>query len=102
MTARTIRKKGMIASLLAILIGLAASWAAGTAFAQQGAPATGVAAKRPVLQGACDHCPWGALANIVKAVPAAPLMIRRRTRPPFSTFTTSGSRSVRSFARYAS
>jgi TRAP transporter TAXI family solute receptor len=36
--------------------------------AQQGTPTSGVAAKRPVLQGACDHCPWGALGNLVKKV----------------------------------
>src|SRR5262249_23620206 len=26
----------------------------------------GIAAKRPVLQAACQYCPWGALADIVK------------------------------------
>ena len=43
----------------------------GAAHAQQAAPATGVAARRPVLQAACDHCPWGALGNLVKKIMAA-------------------------------
>jgi uncharacterized protein len=30
----------------------------------------GIAAKRPVLQAACQYCPWGALADIVKKVMA--------------------------------
>jgi uncharacterized protein len=38
------------------------------ASAQHGAPATGIAAKRPVLQAACDHCPWGALGNLLKKI----------------------------------
>lgn len=71
MNARRIRNGGIVALLLAALIGLAASWTAGSAFAQQSAPATGIAVKRPVLQGACDHCPWGALANIVRKIMAS-------------------------------
>jgi len=30
----------------------------------------GIAAKRPVIAGACKTCPWGALAEIVKAAMA--------------------------------
>ena len=30
----------------------------------------GIAAKRPVLQAACQYCPWGALADIVKKIMA--------------------------------
>ncbi|MFZ3352101.1 MAG: hypothetical protein WA268_14655 [Xanthobacteraceae bacterium] len=26
----------------------------------------GIAAKRPVLQAACQYCPWGALGDVVK------------------------------------
>lgn len=33
---------------------------------QGGAPATGIAAKRPVFGGACRICPWGALGEIVR------------------------------------
>src|ERR1051325_3794472 len=36
--------------------------------AAQTAPLTGVAVKKPVLQAACDMCPWGSLGNIVKAM----------------------------------
>src|SRR5579862_4260887 len=32
------------------------------------APQYGIAAKRPVLQAACHHCPWGALADVVKTI----------------------------------
>jgi uncharacterized protein len=34
------------------------------------APATGFAAKKPVFGGACNFCPWGAIADIVKAAMA--------------------------------
>ena len=30
----------------------------------------GVAAKRPVLQASCKHCPWGALGDILKTIMA--------------------------------
>jgi TRAP-type uncharacterized transport system substrate-binding protein len=30
----------------------------------------GVAAKRPVLQAACHHCPWGALGDVLKKIMA--------------------------------
>ena len=30
----------------------------------------GIAAKRPVLQAACRHCPWGALGDILKTIMA--------------------------------
>lgn len=56
--------------VFAVLIGATVLLSA-TAYAQQGAPATGVAARRPVLQAACDHCPWGALGNLVKKIMAS-------------------------------
>src|SRR6185312_8636357 len=34
--------------------------------AAQDAAQYGVAAKRPVLQAACQYCPWGALGDVVK------------------------------------
>jgi hypothetical protein len=30
----------------------------------------GIAAKRPVLQASCRHCPWGALGDILKTIMA--------------------------------
>src|SRR3954469_5913505 len=30
----------------------------------------GIAAKRPVLQASCKHCPWGALGDILKTIMA--------------------------------
>ncbi len=63
----SIRAPMRLASLLFGLL-IAALLLAPAAYAQAGAPATGVAVKRPVLQGACDHCPWGALANMVKKI----------------------------------
>ena len=30
----------------------------------------GIAAKRPVLQASCKHCPWGALADVLKQIMA--------------------------------
>jgi len=36
----------------------------------QDASEYGVAARRPVLQASCKHCPWGALADILKTIMA--------------------------------
>jgi len=33
-----------------------------------GTAATGVGVKKPVLQAACDMCPWGALGNVLKSM----------------------------------
>jgi uncharacterized protein len=68
MIARGIRKTTLL--LLVTLIAGAGLLSA-PVFAQQSTPATGVAAKRPVLQAACDHCPWGALGNLVKKIMAS-------------------------------
>jgi uncharacterized protein len=84
--------------LVAILLGVAYLVTTGGALAQQGTPPTGVAMKRPVLQAACDHCPWGALGNLVKKIMAsygydvqvclscsgreAPRIVAKRLRPP--------------------
>ncbi len=54
--------------LLLALIGAASALATAAVAAEPNPPATGVAAKRPVLQAACDHCPWGALGNMVKKI----------------------------------
>ena len=54
--------------LLVALIGGASALSRAAVAAEQNPPATGVAAKRPVLQAACDHCPWGALGNMVKKI----------------------------------
>ena len=59
----TISRLGSVVLISAAVLLLPAG-----AHAQQGTPATGVAAKRPVLQAACDHCPWGALGNLVKKI----------------------------------
>ena len=94
MSTRSIR---IALLLLVTLIGGAALLSA-PASAQQNPPATGVAAKRPVLQAACDHCPWGALGNLVKKIMAssgydvqvclscsgreAPRIVAKRSFPP--------------------
>ena len=69
------------------------------AAAQDAAPAQyGVAAKRPVLQAACQYCPWGALGDVVKKAMSAygydvqicyacsgedaPRIVSRRLMPP--------------------
>jgi uncharacterized protein len=54
--------------LAVIVIGGASRLSAAAVYAQQGTATTGVTAKRPVLQAACDHCPWGALGNLVKKI----------------------------------
>jgi TRAP-type uncharacterized transport system substrate-binding protein len=67
-TTSTIVLRRIARLLLVALMGAAAvSWPAAVS-AQQATPATGVAVKRPVLQAACDHCPWGALGNMVKKI----------------------------------
>src|SRR5690348_8946292 len=48
------------------LVACALGWAL-PSMAQQAAPQQyGIAAKRPVLQAACQYCPWGALADVLK------------------------------------
>lgn len=37
---------------------------------QAGSQEYGIAVKRPVLQGACKYCPWGAAADIIKKMMA--------------------------------
>ena len=58
-------------AIFAVLIGAGVLALSAAADAQQGAPASGIAARRPVLQAACDHCPWGALGNLVKKIMAS-------------------------------
>jgi TRAP-type uncharacterized transport system substrate-binding protein len=89
----------LVARLLAVVvIGGASLLSAAAVYAQQGTTTTGVAAKRPVLQAACDHCPWGALGNLVKRIMGsygydvqvclscsgreAARIVARRLRPP--------------------
>jgi TRAP transporter TAXI family solute receptor len=97
MTIRTIGRR-IVALLLLVTLIAAATLLPAPASAQQNAPATGVAAKRPVLQAACDHCPWGALGNLVKKIMAssgydvqvclscsgreAPRIVAKRSLPP--------------------
>ena len=52
--------------LLAILFGCAALAPVSTEITQQ-SDAYGIAAKRPVFAGACHYCPYGAIAEVVKA-----------------------------------
>src|SRR3954453_20508150 len=47
------------------------SVAAPTAAKPAATPLTGVSIKKPVLQAACDMCPWGALGNVLK-----PMMVK--------------------------
>jgi len=44
------------------------SVAAPTAAKPAATPLTGVSIKKPVLQAACDMCPWGALGNVLKTM----------------------------------
>jgi hypothetical protein len=37
-----------------------------------GLRAYGIAAKRPILAGACHYCPWGAVADVVKEAMSVP------------------------------
>lgn len=56
----------------AVMAALAA-WIYATALparADDAKPEYGIAAKRPVLQASCKHCPWGALADVVKRIMA--------------------------------
>src|SRR5438105_3357719 len=55
-------------SIVSMAIGAATLLLPATSFAEQSSAATGVSVKRPVLQAACDHCPWGALGNVLKAM----------------------------------
>lgn len=50
--------------LLLVVVLLLAGLASASA---QSSEAYGVAAKRPVVAGACSYCPWGAIAEVVKA-----------------------------------
>lgn len=59
------QRRLMILVLLAVAPALLSG---GSRVTAQGAePANGVAAKRPVFGGACPACPWGAMADVVKA-----------------------------------
>jgi TRAP transporter TAXI family solute receptor len=71
MTARSDATRRIARLLFAALIGSARLLSADAVYAQQSTHTTGVAAKRPVLQAACDHCPWGALGNLVKKIMAS-------------------------------
>ena len=53
---------------IAFVVSSLANVATQRALAEDGAsqPQYGVAVKRPVLQAACQYCPWGALAVVVK------------------------------------
>jgi len=50
--------------LLVLLLALAV-FAPATAQNSAAKPSDGIAAKRPVLAGACHYCPWGAIAEVV-------------------------------------
>src|SRR5690349_12942558 len=56
----------MVIAALATLP-MSASWAPAQA---QDTTEYGIAARRPVLQASCKHCPWGALADILKTIMA--------------------------------
>jgi uncharacterized protein len=61
---RSLRARWAIAVLLcACVLGFAA---ASKAQETGAAPGLGISVKRPVLQAACQYCPWGALGDIVK------------------------------------
>src|SRR5262249_20078808 len=47
--------------MVLVVAALAAAWSSPSA------QTNGVAAKRPVFGGACPACPWGAMADVVKA-----------------------------------
>ena len=55
--------------ILVILLAFAAL-APATAQNSSANQAYGIAAKRPVLQASCRHCPWGALGDILKTIMA--------------------------------
>jgi len=60
---------GIVCGTLILLVSLAGSYrAAGAEDNPQkpGAKTTGYALKKPVFGGACNTCPWGAMAEIVK------------------------------------
>jgi uncharacterized protein len=62
-----VRKALRAAALLACVLACA-----GPSLAQESGAGQhyGIAAKRPVLQAACQYCPWGALADVVKKIMA--------------------------------
>jgi TRAP-type uncharacterized transport system substrate-binding protein len=55
---------------MAALATLAIAMLAAPAQAQDKPQDYGIAAKRPVLQASCKHCPWGALGDILKTIMA--------------------------------
>jgi len=52
---------------LSLLSSVSGSEAQTTATQKKGTPQTGYAIKKPVSGGACPTCPWGAMAEVVKA-----------------------------------
>ena len=62
---QVVRTKGWALAALVCAVVLAVSL---TGQAQQAPPEQqyGIAIKRPIMQAACMHCPWGALADMVK------------------------------------
>jgi hypothetical protein len=64
-------KRGSAIAALAALVTVLATWALPSSARAQDAPKEyGIAAKRPVLQASCKHCPWGALGDILKSIMA--------------------------------
>src|ERR1035437_3302352 len=67
---RTVRR-GMVVLMMVFVFSLAATYKlAGAEDApakNAGAQKTGYASKKPVFGGACRTCPWGSIAEIVKA-----------------------------------
>ena len=56
---------------LAALVTVLSTWALPSPARAQDQPKEyGIAAKRPVLQASCRHCPWGALGDILKTIMA--------------------------------
>jgi len=56
---------------LAALVMVLSTWALPSPARAQDQPKEyGIAAKRPVLQASCRHCPWGALGDILKTIMA--------------------------------
>ena len=68
MVARSTVTRPIALLLFVTLICGASLLPVATVSAQPNTSVTGVAARRPVLQAACDHCPWGALGNLVKKI----------------------------------
>src|SRR5262249_8600482 len=64
-------KRGAANPALAALVMALTTWALPAAAQAQDQPKSyGIAAKRPVLQASCKHCPWGALGDILKTIMA--------------------------------